>query len=82
MSLIKSRALLGILRLLPSDANVELARVNAQPAIIGYTEGRPLYVTVLDIAEGHIQGIYNVLNPEKLVKLPPMSPSQSRQDLQ
>jgi RNA polymerase sigma-70 factor (ECF subfamily) len=73
-----ARALFGILKLLPSDANAELARVNAQPAIIGYTEGRPFYVTVLDIVEGRIQGIYNVLNPDKLVKLPPMSPSQSK----
>jgi RNA polymerase sigma-70 factor (ECF subfamily) len=72
-----ARAVLGILKLLPSDANVELASVNAQPAIIGYTEGRPFYVTVLDIAEGHIQGIYNVLNPDKLVNLPPQSPVPS-----
>ncbi len=72
-----ARALLGILKLLPSEANVELARVNAQPAIIGYTEGRPFYVTVLDIAEGHIQGIYNVVNPDKLGNLPPLSPSLS-----
>lgn len=72
-----ARAVLGILKLLPSDANVELARVNAQPAIIGYTEGRPFYVTVLDIAEGQIQGIYNVLNPDKLGHLPPQSPVPS-----
>ncbi len=70
-----ARALLGILKLLPPDLQVELARVNAQPAIIGYLSGKPFYVTVLDIVDGRVQNIYNVLNPDKLSNLPPLSPS-------
>lgn len=68
-----ARALLGLLKLLPPDLRVELAQVNAQPAIIGYSAGKPFYVTVLDIADGRVQGIYNVLNPDKLARLPPRS---------
>lgn len=71
------RALLGILKLLPSGLQVKLAQVNAQPALIGYLSGKPFYVTVLEIVDGRVQNIYNVLNPDKLVSLPPMSPSQS-----
>ncbi len=72
-----ARAIFGMLKLLPPDLNIELKQVNAQPGIVGYAGGKPLYVTVLHIADGRIHGIYNVLNPDKLVNLPPMSPSQS-----
>ena len=69
-----ARALLGVLKLQPPGLQMELSQVNVQPAIIGYLSGNPFYVTVLDIVEGRIQNIYNVLNPDKLGNLPPMSP--------
>ncbi len=72
-----ARAIFGVLKLLPPDLNIELKQVNAQPGIVGYAGGKPLYVSVLHIANDRIHGIYNVLNPDKLVNLPPMSPSQS-----
>lgn len=48
------------------------ANVNGRPALLGYVHGKILYVMVLEIGNGQIQAVHNVLNPDKLAHIPPM----------
>ncbi len=61
-----ARGMLGGLRFIPSEVQVRIEEVNKQPAIVGYLEGRPYGVILLEIEGEHIQHIYTVLNPDKL----------------
>jgi RNA polymerase sigma-70 factor (ECF subfamily) len=63
----------GLLKKAPPGFTVRLAEVNAQPALITFIDGRPAQVVALDIAEGRVQGIYIVVNPDKLVNIPALS---------
>ena len=55
-------------------ASLRLAWVNGQPGAVLYdAEGRVVSVVELDIADGVIQGIYSVVNPDKLGHLGPVS---------
>lgn len=65
-----ARYLLGLTKKLSAETSVQAGIVNNQPAIILYQDGRPFSVTVLDIANGRIQRIYTVINPDKLQHLP------------
>jgi RNA polymerase sigma-70 factor, ECF subfamily len=48
-------------------ASFELAQVNGQPGAISYdSEGRVVNVFALDIADGKVQAIRSVVNPDKL----------------
>ena len=50
------------------------AEVNGQPGALAFDrEGRLLGVTVLDIAEGQIQGVSSIVNPDKLQHLGPLA---------
>ena len=52
----------------------ELAWVNGQPGAVTYdTEGRVVNVFALDIADGAVQAIRSVVNPDKLRHLGPVS---------
>jgi RNA polymerase sigma-70 factor (ECF subfamily) len=59
----------GLRTLLPVIVS-RIEMVNGQPAIIGYIDGRPYCVIVLDIVDEHIRQIYAILNPDKLRSLP------------
>ncbi|WP_242527390.1 RNA polymerase sigma-70 factor [Ktedonosporobacter rubrisoli] len=61
-----ARGMLGGLRLLAVDMETRIEEINAQPAIVGYVNGRPFGVVLLDIEGGLIQHVYAVLNPDKL----------------
>jgi RNA polymerase sigma-70 factor (ECF subfamily) len=67
-----ARFIFGVLSKLPPGANfaVKTANVNGQPGIITYLNDKPNTVLSLDIAEGHIQGIYITVNPDKLQHIP------------
>ncbi len=67
-----ARFMLGVVKRLPPNYVIRTAQINGQPALIGYADGRPYNVLLLDIAEGRVQGIYNVLNPDKLRGIPPL----------
>ena len=68
-----ARFFFGILRKAPPGLVVRRASVNGRPGFIGYFEdGRPQSVTTFDVAEGSIQGIRLVVNPEKLGSVPPL----------
>jgi RNA polymerase sigma-70 factor, ECF subfamily len=68
-----TRFLLGVLRKTPPTFVSRLARVNGQPGIVGYVEGRPVRVLTLDTESGRIRAIRIVVNPEKLRTIPPFS---------
>lgn len=64
-----ARYLLGLTKKLSVETTIQAGIVNNQPAIILYRDGQAFNVTVLDIADGRIQRIYNVINPDKLQHL-------------
>jgi RNA polymerase sigma-70 factor (ECF subfamily) len=54
--------------------SLRLAWVNGQPGAVMYdAEGRVISVTELDVADGVIQAIHSVVNPDKLGHLGPVS---------
>ena len=56
------------------DTSVRLAWVNGQPGAVGYdAEGRVFTVFGLDLADGVVQAIHAVVNPDKLGHLGPVS---------
>jgi len=55
-------------------AYIRLAWVNGQPGAVMYdAEGRVISVMELDVADGVIQAIHSVVNPDKLGHLGPVS---------
>jgi RNA polymerase sigma-70 factor (ECF subfamily) len=64
----------GLRRVLLLGASLQPARVNGGPGAVLYdAEGRVASVVELDIADGVIQGIHSVVNPDKLGHLGPVS---------
>ena len=70
-----ARFLLGLSRRGRKDgARAEPAWVNSQPGAVAYDpQGRVAAVIVLDIADGVVQAIRSVVNPDKLEHLGPVS---------
>jgi RNA polymerase sigma-70 factor (ECF subfamily) len=69
-----ARFLLGLLRRFGSAGTMEVTRVNGQPGAIGYdAEHRVVTVFALDIADGKVQAIRSIVNPDKLGHLGPVS---------
>lgn len=68
-----SRFLLGILGKTPPSFSTRIAWINGHLGIIGYVGGQPMSAVTLDAAEGRIQTIRIVVNPEKLRNIPPLS---------
>lgn len=70
-----SRFLLGSTqKTVPAGVITRLEEVNGQPSIVYYAAGgRPGCVLNFEIADGVIQNIYVVTNPEKLSRLPKMA---------
>jgi RNA polymerase sigma-70 factor (ECF subfamily) len=70
-----ARMLLGLYRRGPKvGARLELAQVNGQPGAVTYDgQDRVINVFALDIADGRVQTIRSVLNPDKLHHLGPVS---------
>jgi len=55
-----ARFLLGIMRLAPDNAESQFARIVAR------VNGRPVLVMALEVGNGRVQTIRNILNPDKL----------------
>jgi RNA polymerase sigma-70 factor, ECF subfamily len=68
-----ARYLLGMLKKAPEDYSFRLARINGQPGILNYIGGEPHSVITLNIANGHIQEIDVIRNPDKLRGVPTLS---------
>jgi RNA polymerase sigma-70 factor, ECF subfamily len=64
-----ARFLLGVTRSLPPDLEIRVAQVNGQPGILAFSGGQPFTAIVLEIAEGKIQALRIVVNPDKLRSL-------------
>ena len=69
------RLVLGLYRRAPKmGVHIEPAWVNGQPGGISYDgEGRVVNVFVLDIADGLVQTVRSIVNPDKLHHLGPVS---------
>jgi RNA polymerase sigma-70 factor (ECF subfamily) len=69
-----ARFMLGLARRGPKmGASVELTWVNGQPGAITHdADGRVINVFALDIADGKVQAIRSVINPDKLRHLGPV----------
>jgi RNA polymerase sigma-70 factor (ECF subfamily) len=63
----------GFKRLLPTNLVRRLTQINGELGIVSYLDGKPHSVVSLDVADGRIQGIYILTNPEKLAHLPGLS---------
>jgi len=70
-----ARLMLGLYRQGPKwGATIELAWVNGQPGAVTHDrDGRVINVFALDIADGMVQAIRSVINPDKLHHLGPVS---------
>ena len=70
-----ARFMLGLARRGPKmGASMELTWVNGQPGAITHdADGRVINVFALDIADGKVQAIRSVINPDKLRHLGPVS---------
>jgi RNA polymerase sigma-70 factor (ECF subfamily) len=69
-----ARGILGSFkRLVPTTLVRRLVRVNGEAGLVNYLDGKPHSVLTVAIADGHIQTIYIVTNPEKLSHLPDLS---------
>ena len=49
------------------EGHLRVAQVNGGPGIVATLEGRPVATIVLDVADGVIQSVHLVANPDKLV---------------
>src|SRR5260370_11230757 len=65
------RGILGAFRkLLPQTLVRRLARINGEPGVVSFLDGKPYSVVTLDAVGGRVQAIYILTNPEKLAHLP------------
>ncbi|MFJ8508476.1 RNA polymerase sigma-70 factor [Streptomyces avermitilis] len=63
------RFLVGVTRKGVADVSFRFLEVNGGPALLVLSEGKPDSVFQLDVADGRIQCVYIIRNPEKLVSL-------------
>jgi len=71
-----ARAIAGALKkLVPRNLVRRIARINGEPGVVAYLEGRPFAALTLDAVHDKIQTIYLVTNPEKLAHLEPWPPA-------
>ena len=79
-----ARFLIGVVRKAPAGLTLGVRRVNGQPGLVTYLDGRPFGVLLLDVADGRIQALRFVVNPDKLQHLaasaggpasPPLDPA-------
>ena len=65
--------MLNLMKRLPPGLIPHLATVNGQRSLVLYhADGQPYDVLWFDLAEGRIQGLYSILNPDKLRGIPPL----------
>ncbi len=77
-----ARFILGLYRRFVSlGARSELTWVNGQPGAVSYdAEGRVVAVLSIDVADGMVQAVRSVVNPDKLAHLGPVSDLALRTD--
>ena len=68
-----ARFMMGLARQAPPTFVPRFGIFNGHPGIIGYVDGAPFTVVVLEIRDDQIQNIYSVVNPEKLRHIPSLA---------
>lgn len=71
-----ARFMIGVAKRAPANSSARLMQVNGRPGIVGYVDERLVLVITLEVAGGKIQAIYNILNPGKLQRVPPLYGSE------
>ncbi|GAC1346914.1 MAG: RNA polymerase sigma-70 factor [Ktedonobacteraceae bacterium] len=61
-----ARGLIGGLLKTPPGVQAHIEEINGHPAIVGYLDGRPYGVLLLDIEGERVRRVYVVVNPDKL----------------
>jgi RNA polymerase sigma-70 factor (ECF subfamily) len=61
-----ARFMLNVTRLAPENATTELALINGQLGIVARVNDHPVLVMALEMGNGRVQTIRNILNPDKL----------------
>jgi RNA polymerase sigma-70 factor (ECF subfamily) len=72
-----ARFFMGLVGKAPPSFTVRQTWINGAPGIVGYVDGRPLNVLTFDVADGRIQAVRIVLNPDKLGAVPPLPEGRS-----
>ncbi len=60
----------GVSRLLPRNLVRKLARINGEPGLINYLDGRPHSVLTIEVSDHRISSLHVITNPDKLKHLP------------
>lgn len=63
------QALLGFYRLVPPETRIEITEINGAPGLLFWQREALLGVTTFEMADGRIQSIYSVINPDKFAYL-------------
>lgn len=64
------RYLLGLTKKMPEGASVRPMLVNRMPGLVLYFDSKPYGVLTFHVVEGRIRAIYNIVNPDKLTRVP------------
>jgi RNA polymerase sigma-70 factor (ECF subfamily) len=64
-----ARFIMGSKRFWPETARIEFGDVNGQPALIVRTDERAYSIFTIDVADGHIQALRVIANPDKLARV-------------
>jgi RNA polymerase sigma-70 factor (ECF subfamily) len=66
-----ARAILGgMAKFAPKNFLTGLVEINGEPGFVSYFNGKPAIALILHISDDHIETIYAISNPDKLVHLP------------
>ncbi|HEX5566850.1 MAG TPA: RNA polymerase sigma-70 factor [Streptomyces sp.] len=65
-----ARSLAAVGRRPVPEPEITLLELNGGPAVFATSEGRPYAAFSLDVADGLIQSVYIIINPDKLAHLP------------
>ena len=68
--------MIGVTKKAPARSAARIMRINGLPGIVGYVAGQPALVIALEVVDGKIQSIYNILNPDKLQHIPGLRNSE------
>jgi RNA polymerase sigma-70 factor, ECF subfamily len=64
-----ARMLLGVEAKYNHPFVYRMQRVNGEPAVVSYLNGRVFAVTFCEVEDGRMSAVYRVLNPDKLTRL-------------
>lgn len=73
-----TRAVIALMSHAPGDTTVEMIEANGLPALLLRIKGQIVAVLTLDVAEGLIQAVRSVSNPDKLAHLNPPASEKAR----